>query len=83
VTGGYWLIASDGGVFSFNAPFLGSLGGVHLNQPVVGVAAAPTGHGYYLVASDGGVFAFGPGATFQGSTGNIHLNQPIVGMSLG
>jgi len=21
---GYWLIASDGGVFSFNAPFYGS-----------------------------------------------------------
>ena len=23
-TGGYWLIASDGGVLSFNPPFLGS-----------------------------------------------------------
>jgi hypothetical protein len=21
---GYWMMASDGGVFSFNAPFLGS-----------------------------------------------------------
>ena len=23
-TGGYWLVASDGGVFSFGAPFLGA-----------------------------------------------------------
>ena len=25
-TGGYWLVGSDGGVFAFNAPFLGSTG---------------------------------------------------------
>ena len=24
---GYWLAASDGGIFAFNAPFYGSLGG--------------------------------------------------------
>jgi hypothetical protein len=23
-TGGYWLVASDGGVFSFGAPFYGA-----------------------------------------------------------
>jgi hypothetical protein len=23
-TGGYWLVASDGGIFSFNAPFDGA-----------------------------------------------------------
>jgi hypothetical protein len=23
-TGGYWLVASDGGVFSFDAPFYGA-----------------------------------------------------------
>jgi hypothetical protein len=55
---------------------------VHLNKPIVGMAAAPDGQGYYLVASDGGVFAFGS-ARFQGSTGNIVLNRPIVGMTLG
>ena len=37
-TGGYWLVASDGGVFSFNAPFFGSLGGKHLDAPMVGMA---------------------------------------------
>ena len=80
-TGGYWLVAKDGGVFSFNAPFYGSAGGSPLNQPVVGVAPTLNGTGYYLVASDGGVFTYGD-ATFAGSTGNIHLNKPVVGMGL-
>jgi len=39
-TQGYRLVASDGGIFSFNAPFVGSMGGTHLNQPVVGMAAS-------------------------------------------
>ena len=34
---GYWLSAKDGGIFSFNAPFYGSMGGQHLNQPIVGM----------------------------------------------
>jgi hypothetical protein len=37
--GGYWLVARDGGVFAFgDAPFLGSMGGRALNQPIVGMA---------------------------------------------
>jgi hypothetical protein len=36
-TGGYWLVAADGGVFSFNAPFYGSTGNIHLNQAIVGI----------------------------------------------
>ena len=77
---GYWLVASDGGIFSFSNPFYGSTGAIHLNQPIVGMAATPNGEGYWLVAADGGVFSFGD-AQFYGSTGNIHLNQPIVGMA--
>ena len=39
---GYWLASSDGGVFSYGtARFAGSLGGRHLNQPIVGIVAAP------------------------------------------
>ena len=79
--GGYWLVASDGGVFAFgDAGFHGSTGDIHLAQPVVGMAATPDGGGYWLVASDGGVFAFGD-AGFHGSTGDIHLAQPVVGMA--
>ena len=42
---GYWLIGSDGGVFSFgDASFLGSEGGTVLNDPVVGAALSlPSG----------------------------------------
>lgn len=78
--GGYWLVGSDGGVFSFgDAQFFGSMGGEHLNQPIVAMAASNNG-GYWLVAADGGVFTFGA-AQFSGSMGGTHLNAPIVDMS--
>ena len=39
---GYWLVASDGGIFSYgDAAFEGSAGGMHLNEPIVGIAAHP------------------------------------------
>ena len=39
---GYWLVASDGGIFSFgDAGFYGSAGSL-LNEPIVGMAATPT-----------------------------------------
>ena len=44
------------------------MGGIPLAQPVVGMAAAPSGRGYWLVAADGGVFTFGD-ARFFGSLG--------------
>ncbi len=78
---GYWMVASDGGIFTFgNARFFGSTGGLTLNKPIVGMAPTPDGQGYWLVASDGGVFSFGD-ATFYGSTGKLTLNKPIVGMA--
>ena len=78
---GYWLVASDGGIFSYgDAGFYGSTGGMKLNQPIVGMAATPNGKGYWLVASDGGIFSYGD-AGFFGSAGNLKLNKPIVGMS--
>ncbi len=78
---GYWLVAADGGVFSFgNASFYGSMGGKPLNRPIVGMAATPNGGGYWLVAADGGVFSFGD-ATFYGSMGGKPLNAPVVGIA--
>jgi hypothetical protein len=77
---GYWLVASDGGIFSFgDAAFFGSTGAMSLNKPIVGMEATPDGRGYWLVASDGGIFSFGD-AAFFGSTGAMSLNKPIVGM---
>ena len=78
---GYWLVAADGGVFSFGgAQFFGSTGGIKLNKPIVAMAPTPDGEGYWLVASDGGIFAYGD-ARFYGSTGAMPLNKPIVGMA--
>jgi hypothetical protein len=54
-------------VFSFgDAAYAGSLGGTPLNQPIVAIAATPTGNGYWLAAADGGVFSFGD-AAYEGS----------------
>ena len=78
---GYWMVASDGGIFSYGVPFLGSTGGMALNKPIVGMAAMPAGDGYYLVASDGGIFNYGS-AQFYGSMGGKPLNKPIVGMAV-
>jgi SpoIID/LytB domain protein len=75
---GYWMTASDGGVFAFcGAGYYGSAGGLRLASPIVAMASSATGAGYWLVASDGGVFAYGD-AGFYGSTGAIKLNRPIV-----
>jgi len=61
------MVASDGGIFNFgDAGFFQSMGGKHLNAPIVGVAGTPDHQGYWEVASDGGVFAFGD-AQFYGS----------------
>jgi len=80
-TGGYWLVGTDGGIFSFGqATFFGSTGNIPLNQPIVGMAPTATGRGYWMVAADGGIFAFGD-AGFYGSMGGKPLNKPIVAMA--
>ena len=80
--GGYWLAASDGGVFDYGtAGFFGSAGALHLQAPIVGMAATPDGGGYWLVASDGGIFSYGD-ARFYGSAGSLPLNAPVVGMAV-
>ena len=78
---GYWLVASDGGVFSFgDAGFFGSMGGKPLDSPIVGMAADRATGGYWLVAADGGIFSFA--APFDGSTGAIKLAAPVKGMAV-
>jgi hypothetical protein len=88
---GYWLVGSDGGIFSFgSAHFHGSTGSLTLQRPVVGISPTANKGGYWLVASDGGIFAFGnagyygsiPGAGLApAGSGLPHsLNAPIVGI---
>ena len=80
-SGGYYLVASDGGIFSYPStlPFYGSTGSITLNKPVVGIAVVAGG--YYFVAADGGIFSYPNTLTFLGSRGGQSLNAPIVGMS--
>ena len=88
---GYWLVGSDGGIFTFgSAQFYGSMGSVRLNRPVVGITPTADRGGYWLDASDGGVFSFGDthfygsipglGLSPAGSGAPHSLNAPIVGM---
>ena len=75
---GYWLVASDGGIFSYgNAGFYGSIPGLgiapagsglphSLSAPIVGMVPSADGGGYFMVGADGGVFTFGD-AKFEGS----------------
>ncbi len=77
---GYWLGASEAGVFTFgSATFHGSSPNLHLNAPVVGMASTPEG-GYWLVGADGGVYAY-DGALFFGSLGANPPAAHIVGMA--
>jgi hypothetical protein len=77
---GYDLAGSDGGVFSIGLPYKGSMGGIHLDSPVVGIATTPSGNGYWLASADGGVFSFGD-AAFYGTLAGLTLNAPIVGIA--
>jgi hypothetical protein len=87
---GYWLVGSDGGIFTFGqAKFYGSTGSLTLQRPVVGITPSSSEDGYWLVASDGGIFAFN--VPFVGSLPSLglhpagsglpnSLNEPIVGL---
>jgi DNA-binding beta-propeller fold protein YncE len=88
---GYWLVGSDGGIFTFgSAQFYGSTGSIKLQRPVVGISPTANKAGYWLVASDGGIFAFGNAGYFgsipgvglspAGSGAPHSLNAPIVAM---
>ncbi len=63
---GYWMVARDGGIFSYGRSFYGSTGSLTLNQPIVGLAPTHDDGGYWLAAADGGIFSYGD-AGYQGS----------------
>ena len=78
---GYWLVATDGGVFSFgDAKFFGSTGNIRLNQPITAMATTPGGRGYWMTATDGGVFSFGD-ATFRLRAGAARARRTASGRS--
>ena len=78
---GYWLVAADGGIFSFgDARSTGPPAPSTSTSPSSAWPPPPTARATGWSPRDGGIFTFGD-ARFHGSTGAIHLNQPIVGMA--
>ncbi len=79
---GYWLVASDGGIFTYgDAGFYGSAGAMRAQQ-------AHRRHGRHRPTARATGWspptaASSPTATprFFGSAGALPLNKPIVGMS--
>jgi hypothetical protein len=79
-TEGYWLAASDGGVFSYgNGQFEGSLGNVSIRSPVSSIAATPFGSGYWLLSRQGGIYSYGTTAYYGAATGP--LDAPVVNLA--
>ena len=80
---GYWLVASDGGIFTFgDAAFYGSEGGAQLVAPVVGMASTPDGKGYWLVTGTdlpltGKVVGIDPGHNGLNYTASQIIDQPV------
>jgi hypothetical protein len=67
-TGGYWLLAADGGVFAFGAAaFHGPAG--NRGADVAGMAATAAGDGYWLADDDGDVFPVGAAGHFGSRPG--------------
>jgi N-acetylmuramoyl-L-alanine amidase len=81
--GGYWLVASDGGVFAFGgAPFAGSASGQVLTQPVASITAVPGGGGYWLAEGrrgplTGQVVAIDPGHNGGNGADPAFIDAPI------
>lgn len=79
---GYWILASNGGVFAYgSALFQGSaVGDLCGGCTAVALTSTPTGQGYWVLGSDGGIFAFN--APFYGSaSGQFGSGVSAVGMS--
>jgi hypothetical protein len=77
---GYWLLASDGGIFTFgDAPFLGAPAD-STAPAAVALAASPSGQGYRVARTDGSVRSFGD-APFLGAAAGSGLRRPIVGIA--
>jgi hypothetical protein len=72
--GGYFMVASDGGVFAFgDAHFAGSCPGIGgCSGAAVAVMPDASGNGYWLVTTTGNVYTFGDAPYYgaPGSTGS-------------
>jgi subtilisin family serine protease len=80
-TNGYWLVTFTGKILPFgDAKNLGDLSTTNLTNPVVAMAATPTGKGYWLTTANGAVYPYGD-AQQKGGMGNTRLNAAIIAMT--
>jgi hypothetical protein len=56
---GYYVLGNDGGIFSYNAPFRGSVPGVGATEAAALMAITPSQGGYWVLGRHGGVYSFG------------------------
>ncbi len=77
--GGYFMVASDGGIFAFgDAAFEGSCPGIGgCAGAAVAVAPDASGRGYWLITASGHIYTFGD-ATYYGAPGP--QNTPVTSM---
>jgi hypothetical protein len=77
---GYWMTASDGGIFAFGkAGFHGSGASQPRSAPCVAMDSSTTGRGYALLLSDGSVLNFGDAPYLGNAVGKIF--GPAVGFA--
>lgn len=74
---GYWLVASDAGVFAFGSAKTYGEGPQPAGRKIAGLEATPSGHGYWLVATDGSVVPHGDAQAFGDASGQ---GRSIVGI---
>ena len=70
------VLGKDGGVFAFDAPYLGSLPGYGIKTEVLSITSTPTGQGYWILGKDGGV-------GFDGSSAQVHESTAALLRSCG
>ena len=82
-TGGYWEVASDGGIFAFGAPFVGSTGEPSLGRSHRGDGVSRPAVLGSIGRSDrtAASVALRGDAHLLGSMGGRILNSPVAGMA--
>jgi hypothetical protein len=81
---GYWLLSSQGAIFSYgDAVYHGgaNVGGLSGGETAVGVTPTPDGKGYWILANDGAVFSYGDAAYQGGANGSLTNGQTAVSIT--
>jgi len=80
---GYWLEAADGGVFAFEAPFLGSAT-QRCSSNCFGFGATTSGPGYWIVnysTADTDLYGYGDASDFEVQTPSLSEGGPLTAVA--